>query len=491
MKKLLAAVTVLAVSTAQADTIYVDANCPGGDGSELDPYCSIQTAIDNAVDTDEIVVAPGTYFEAINFLGKTITLRSLDGPDVTTIDAQQSGTVVTCVSGEGLDTVLRGFTIRGGIGTEFDGSPLTRGGGMLNEESSPTVIDCRFVANTADFGGGMYNEESSAAVIGCLFFNYVELSGGGIYTQGGAITVLDSTFQNNLALHGAGLHAVFATITISNCLFASNASNSDGGAVSIAGGSQMFTGCVFFGNGAIGDGGAIRSFANAITTVTDCLFDENFASDDGGGIFNDAAATVTNSTFVRNMADSGGGMHTRSADSTSVVNNCVFWYNYADVTGEAQISNSLGAETFVSYSNVQDGYSGSGNIAVNTLFVDFNDRDYRLAPGSPSIDAGDNTAVPKGTMTDLDGNPRFVDDPDTIDSGNGDPPVVDMGAYEFQGTSCPWDCDGGESIDGTVGITDFLLLLAQWGSPGSCDFDGGGVGINDFLDLLANWGPCP
>ncbi len=55
MKKLLAAVTVLAVSTAQADTIYVDASCPGGDGSELDPYCSIQTAIDNAVDTDEIV----------------------------------------------------------------------------------------------------------------------------------------------------------------------------------------------------------------------------------------------------------------------------------------------------------------------------------------------------------------------------------------------------------------------------------------------------
>ncbi len=66
-----------------------------------------------------------------------------------------------------------------------------------------------------------------------------------------------------------------------------------------------------------------------------------------------------------------------------------------------------------------------------------------------------------------------------------------MGAYEFQGTSCPWDCDGGESTDGTVGITDFLLLLAQWGGPGSCDFDGGGVGINDFLELLANWGPCP
>ncbi len=73
-------VALLAVSSAQADTIYVDDdNCPGpGSGMEGDPYCSIQTAIDNAVDGDEIVVAPGTYFETIDFLGKAITLRSSD-----------------------------------------------------------------------------------------------------------------------------------------------------------------------------------------------------------------------------------------------------------------------------------------------------------------------------------------------------------------------------------------------------------------------------
>ena len=53
---------------------------------------------------------------------------------------------------------------------------------------------------------------------------------------------------------------------------------------------------------------------------------------------------------------------------------------------------------------------------------------------------------------------------------------------------CPWDC--GDDDDGNVGIVDFLALLGQWATPGSCDFDGGGVGINDFLELLANWGPC-
>ncbi len=55
--------------------------------------------------------------------------------------------------------------------------------------------------------------------------------------------------------------------------------------------------------------------------------------------------------------------------------------------------------------------------------------------------------------------------------------------------ACPWDCT--QPGDGSVGISDFLLLLAQWGGPGTCDIDGGGVGIVDFLALLANWGPCP
>jgi hypothetical protein len=97
--------------------------------------------------------------------------------------------------------------------------------------------------------------------------------------------------------------------------------------------------------------------------------------------------------------------------------------------------------------------------------------------------------VPVGVIEDLDGNPRFVDDPCRANTGIGDPPV-DMGAYEFQDRSC--DLDG----SGMVGITDFLALLAAWGPcpapcPPSCpaDFDGDcEVGVTDFLILLANWG---
>ena len=56
--------------------------------------------------------------------------------------------------------------------------------------------------------------------------------------------------------------------------------------------------------------------------------------------------------------------------------------------------------------------------------------------------------------------------------------------------ACPWDLDG----DGAIGITDFLTLLALWGTNpgGPPDFDGDlDVGITDFLELLGHWGACP
>ena len=142
-------VAALALSCiTQADVLFVDDdNCPGpGDGSELNPYCSIQTAIDAAVDGDEVLVAPGPYLENIDFLGKAITLKSSDGPEVTVIDAAGSGTVITCASGEGPDSVLDGFTITGGF-ADF-------GGGMYCAGASPTVSGCVFVANID--GAGMY-----------------------------------------------------------------------------------------------------------------------------------------------------------------------------------------------------------------------------------------------------------------------------------------------------------------------------------------------
>ncbi len=164
--------------------------------------------------------------------------------------------------------------------------------------------------------------------------------------------------------------------------------------------------------------------------------------------------------------------------------NCILW------DGGNEIWNNDDSEITVNYTDMQGGWFGAGsnNIDADPLFVDPDNGDYRLSPGSPCIDAANNIAVPPELTTDLDGNPRFVDDPYIVDTGNGDPPIVDMGAYEL----CLWDCGGDH--DGNVGIVDFLGLLSQWDEVGTtCDFGLGdpGVGVNEFLDVLANWGPCP
>jgi hypothetical protein len=65
-----------------------------------------------------------------------------------------------------------------------------------------------------------------------------------------------------------------------------------------------------------------------------------------------------------------------------------------------------------------------------------------------------------------------------------------VGTVMIDALTCPWDLDA----DGSVGVTDFLDLLAAWGTApiGPPDFDGDEiVGVSDFLAMLANWGACP
>jgi hypothetical protein len=55
-------------------------------------------------------------------------------------------------------------------------------------------------------------------------------------------------------------------------------------------------------------------------------------------------------------------------------------------------------------------------------------------------------------------------------------------------------CPADVNADGTVGVVDFLSLLAGWGPCPCCrgDINGNGaISIADFLMLLAAWGPCP
>ena len=163
-------------------------------------FSTIQAAINAAASGDEIEVAPGTYTEVIAFQGKAVTLRSSWGSAVTTIDGTGfNESVVRAISGEGSDTVLQGFTITGGS--------AILGGGMRNEGSSPTVIDCIFTGNSAlDRGGGMHNLMAHPTVIDSEFINnFAAEMGGGMYNELSNPTVSGCIFRENTSNKGAGM----------------------------------------------------------------------------------------------------------------------------------------------------------------------------------------------------------------------------------------------------------------------------------------------
>ena len=192
-----------------------------------------------------------------------------------------------------------------------------------------------------------------------------------------------------------------------------------------------------------------------------------------------------------------------------VITNSVFWAN-TDIGGmdeSAQID-GIADDPIVNWSCVQGGWSGAGgmgNISTDPMFVDGPNGDLRLMAGSPCIDAADTTAVPTDDFDidedgltserlplDLDGNPRFVDDPNTPDTGCGFP-NVDMGSYEFQEGLALQVILGDLNFDETVSTADLLILLGAWGAAsGECvleDIDqDGAVGTSDLLILLGNWG---
>ena len=104
------------------------------------------------------------------------------------------------------------------------------------------------------------------------------------------------------------------------------------------------------------------------------------------------------------------------------------------------------------------------------------------------VDAGAVATVPAGTVIDLDGNPRFVDDPTVADAGAGTAPLVDRGAFERQ---LPAPCAGDLDANGTVDAADIAALLSNWGGSGVGDVTGDGtVNAQDIAAMLSNWGPC-
>ena len=373
---------------------HVKADATGAKNGQswADAYTDLQAGLAAAEWGDEIWVAQGTYkpttgtLRTVSFVleagvglygGFAGAETALGQRDWTTNATVLSGNIGTAgsaadnsyhvVTGADL-AVLDGFTITGGD-TYVSGSS-NYGGGMYNDNCSPTLANCTFSGNWASSGGGMYNHNSSPTVTNCTFSDNTASgyfgggNGGGMHNESSSPTVTSCMFSDNRATSGGGMYnSDDSSPTLTNCTFSGN-TTSDGGAGGGMGNwnsSPTVTNCTFSGNWAMGGGGMCNSSSSP--NVTNCTFSGNTTRSDGygGGMYNvNCSPTVTNCTFSGNTTGNGGGMHNQGSSPT--VTNCTFSSNTATYGGGGMINESSSPDvtncTFSS--NTASGTYGSG-----------------------------------------------------------------------------------------------------------------------------------
>ena len=400
---------------------------------------------------------------------------------------------------------------------------LGKAGAIMNQGGENGFADllltgCQFSQNTAFSNGGAVcnfgrNGNAGGSYTACVFDGNTAVFGAAIYNNGTANgtsspVITDCTFTSGVCGNEGG--AVYnngfrgdASPTFLRCGFANNSADGSGGAVFNNGveglSSPTFDRCTFTENAVINYGAAVYNFGklngNSNPIISNCLFRANTGTSGGavyslGSEFGNANPVVTNCTFVDNLAEVGGAIYANGSDSTGtsapVVTNCIFQGNMAP-TG--RIFRAISATITVRYSalDVADcaaAWTGIDGhlVCENPLFYGVDPQfenpatfDYRLAEGSPLIDAGFNGAAGLGSV-DLAGNDRIV-------AG-----TVDLGAYEYGTTTVPPTTftSQPESVSGCAGEDLALSAMVSGASPLTYQWhlDGEPVDGETATDLL-------
>lgn len=389
------------------------------------------------------------------------------------------------------NTRLDGFTIIGGRAVPGNGSGSDQGGGLLLSGVSPIIANCRFEDNRAGSAGGAISIDSGLPLItNCAFAsNLVQNTGtpssfafgGAIYASVSSATISGCSFTNNHVTtqatwsgqasdvssfaYGGAICAIGGGVAVEACTFSNNGAAATGtgfgtvgsstfaarprglgGAVYSSGGAVTVNRCQFRANSATASANSLFSRAlgggfyteNAHATVTNCILFGNTTQDftnglAGAGLAVDNTALqrtvlITNCTIVANTADSlnplqSGGLLCLNA--SPAITNCIVYDNSAK-----EIIASGGTPS-VTYCNVKGGFTGTGNLDSNPLFVDAAGGNLKLTVSSPCIDAGINTSFSnygsvttdfEGDLRGFDGNPAL-----NIDGAN-----YDVGADEYR-----------------------------------------------------------
>jgi len=456
---------------------------------------TIQKSLCVSVAGDEVIVAPGTYRENLQFCGPDVILRSSDPEDPnvvgsTLVDGGGAGPVVSFVGGESEACVLGGFTIRNGSAQHGGG---IRGSGTLARIQNNTIT-----GNLAQmYGGGLYycgGTVQNNTITDNSAGGYKGYGGGLCYCSG---TIQDNTITGNSATEdGGGLYCCDSTIE-KNTITGNSAKCWGGGLCDCDGTIHNNT---LTGNSATINGGALSDCDGTIHNNT---IAGNSANGYGGGGLSDCDGTIQNNTITGNSAAKyGGGLvwcdgriqnNTITGNSAGVeggglcqcygaIRNCIIWGNTSPSGPQLDDRSSI-----PTYSCIEDwSGGGEGNTASEPRFVDpdgpdnnpetWEDNDYRLLRDSPCIDAGKNEDWMSGSV-DLDGNPRIM---------NG---TVDIGAFEYlpnalvvltlyaHERSATGPVLAGVRVTGRVGdgitfdkTTDSAGYVDITGAPGAWDF---------------------
>jgi predicted outer membrane repeat protein len=393
--------------------LYVKVDGTGSGDSWSTAYGNLQSAIDNAVYSDTIWVAAGTY-KPTSGTDRSISFKLKDGV-----------------------VIYGGFA-----GSE---TQLTKRDWAKN----PTIL-------SGDIGTVDLDTDNSYHVVSCV---------GSSTSVIGNTTILDGFIiekgyangSSNYASYGAGVFINYASPVIANSVVRNNFASSYGGGVS--------------------DYNSSAHFANV-------LFYNNKSNYNGGAVYSESKASFTHCTFANNTASSNGGAVYSYYTNNKIVNS-IIWNN----SGSTQLSN-----VNCTYSCIKGGYTGTGNISSDPLFVDATNSNFRLQQASPCINKALATSIPAWLTSDLEQLPRSI---------NGG---IDMGAYEAAyvssitpanngvhtqmagfGSKLKWDLDPSLPSTSKQGIT-CLYELWKNGAPATILKNGESKGAAEVMIMPVDFG---